>query len=82
MVFIPHVPGKLLKLYIAIKEELIEFLQTQDVNDKTARVVYYLSQILNDDETRYMRNHVYFYITPISNLNIIYFPKIYWCVVK
>lgn len=82
MVFIPHVPGKLLKLYIAIKEELIEFLQTQDVNDKIERVVYYLSQILNDDETRYMRNRVYFYITPISNLNIIYCPKIYWSGVK
>jgi len=51
--------GKPLKLYISTAEESIGCLLAQDVDDDTERVVYYLSWLLKDANTRY---------TPIEKL--------------
>ena len=42
-----------LKLYISAPDDSIDSLLAQDVEDSTEKVVYYLSQLLNDVETRY-----------------------------
>ena len=53
-VLTPPTFGRPLKLYILATDDSIGSLLVQDARDGTERVVYYLSRLLNDADTRYM----------------------------
>ena len=59
--------GRPLKLYMSGIDDSIGSLLAQDAKDGTERVVYYLSHLLNDVETRH---------TPIEKLCL---PLLYAC---
>ena len=59
LVLTPLAFGRPLKLYISTIDHSIGNLLAQDTEDGIERAVYYLSQLLNDDEPRY---------TPIEKL--------------
>ena len=52
-ILVPLIPGKPLKLYILMAEELISCLLAQDADDGFKKAIFYLSWVLNDAESRY-----------------------------
>lgn len=52
-VLTPPKPGFPLKLYISASDDTIGSMLCQEYDDGIERVIYYLSRILNDAETRY-----------------------------
>ena len=52
-ILLPHPRDKVMKLYIAASDNTIGSMVAQEDENGVERVIYYLSRILNDTETRY-----------------------------
>ena len=57
-ILVPPMHEKPLLLYLSILEDAVRSMLAQEDNDKNERVIYYLSKMFHDYETRY---------TPIEN---------------
>ena len=52
-ILVPPMHEKPLLLYLSILEDAVRSMLAQEDNDKNERVIYYLSKMFHDYETRY-----------------------------